>query len=310
MAGKGGSGVLIGAAVVAAAGGIYLATKKPATSTSGSQPTSSPSPSGQPAVTLAFHGGPSGSIADPQGAALPSLTLLVNNAEAQDVTVNLSVPILPVSGTGTTYTGGRWFVAPGQPGNNTATGQPQVGFTVPAGQVVPVVLGTDWSGNPGTYETAVNWSVGGVAMPQAIDNTTFTITPVAQSTPASIAFSSFNGGPAGDISGTIGTTVEFGAGGSAAQAGPAVSSLVTTWTNSGDQDGTISPVAGYYTQEGNGSLWGANLYCVAINGQAITPTQHPSLTVPGGGQASCSWNAQWTFEAADAGNIYAAKVVW
>lgn len=110
------------------------------------------------ALTVAFSGGPSGSIVDPQGGHLPDLyTTLTNTGDATG-TYTIGVAI-PTSTGGTTNF--KWYAYAGQAGLTYNTDGSQVSVTLAGGASIQIRWGTTWSGNLGSYEdgvATVTWS--------------------------------------------------------------------------------------------------------------------------------------------------------
>lgn len=266
------------------------------TPSTGSSPYQSPVLGGgaqaQPAVAVTFTGGPAGATPDPEGGNLANLTTVLANSGTAVATVTLSIAVVPA--TGSTYTGGKWYVYPGQPGNSTASGQAQVTVAVAAGSQVSILWGSTWSGNPGTYQNVATVGVSGMPTQTFTDQQGFTIVaqaPAAPATPAAAALG-FSGGPSGTITGTVGATQQLGP-------------LTTTLQNTGQTSGTFTvsvaingPAAGtWYSTYGLAS---------GANGVATV-----TVTLAAGQSVAIPWYTAWTFEAANAGTYSnVATVSW
>lgn len=265
-----------------------------ATTPSSSSPYQSPVLGGgaqaQPAVTVTFTGGPAGSIPDPEGGNLANLTTILANSGTAAATVTLSIAVVPA--TGSTYTGGKWYAYPGQPGNSTSTGQPQVTVAVAAGSQVSILWGSTWSGNPGTYQNIATVGVSGMPSQTFTDNQTFTIVAQAPaSTPAAAALG-FSGGPSGTITGTVGATQQLGP-------------LTTTLQNTGQTSGTFT-VSVAINGPAPGTWYSTYGLASGANGVATI-----TVTLAGGQSVAIPWYTAWTFEAANAGTYSnVATVSW
>jgi len=248
----------------------------------------SPSPVGTgaaPKVSLAFSGGPSGTIANPNGGRLPDLVTTLGNTGSTTATVTVSCPIQTAGGGATAF---KWFAYSGQSGLTYNSDRSQVTVAVPAGGSVSVRWSTTWSGNPGTYQIVAIVEGSGVPTQTFTDSQTFTI---QSETPAQ-AQVAFSGGPSGAVSGQQGQTQHLGP-------------LTTVLQNVGETTGsfTISVVASgpapatWYTTYGLSS------------GASGVPQVTVSLAP--GQSVSIDWYTDWTFEASNAGTYQnVATVSW
>jgi hypothetical protein len=276
-----------------AAGIAYLATRKPASvPAGGTQPpsggTQPPSGgTGTPSVSVAFQGGPSGTVTDPQGGHLPDLTTVIANSGTAAATVQVSVAIQTASGGSTPF---KWFAYAGQSGLTYSSDRSQVTVAVPAGGSVSIRWGTTWSGNPGNYQNVA--TVGGSNVPSQtfVDPTQFGIAEPAAPAAASLTFT---GGPSGTITDPQGGHLP---------------DLYTTLENTGGQTGTFTVAVNILTAAGGSTPFRWFAYAGQAGLSYNSDNSQVSVTLQPGQSIQIRWGTTWSGNPGSYENV--ATVSW